>query len=171
MTSERKAFLKKNLLPEDGFQQLKEHFLSHPTFRDTTTSEFKRRMIEGYSDKLLYLYHIKLTSIARQLFNSPTLVPSYSLFVEYVDGANLPKHKDSNACTYTLDLCLYESTPWGIWVDGEEFFMKENDALCFYGEEQEHWREPLQATDVKIGLVFFHYVEPDHWFFSEGPNH
>jgi hypothetical protein len=39
-----------------------------------------------------------------------------------------------------------------------------------YGNDQEHWRE--EFPDPQHNLVanaFFFYVEPDHWFFTEGP--
>ena len=44
----------------------------------------------------------KLTETARQVFNSETLLPTYTLFAHY-EGQNPPpslyKHKDDNACT------------------------------------------------------------------------
>lgn len=168
----REAFVAKDVLPKEQFEQLKAHFLHHPTFRNQGFDECGRRAVGGNADHLVDLYHKRLTPIARKLFNSETLVPSNALFVEYAqDGANLHHHFDSNACTYTIDLCLYESEPWALLVDGKEYYAEENEGICFFGEEQEHWRETLHGDNIKIGLVFFHYVEPDHWLFTEGPDY
>jgi hypothetical protein len=41
----------------------------------------------------------------------------------------------------------------------------------FMGEKYEHWRETKYNNYDKIGVVFFHYVEPDHWYFTEGPGY
>jgi hypothetical protein len=41
----------------------------------------------------------------------------------------------------------------------------------FMGEKYEHWRDTKVNNYDKIGVVFFHYVEPDHWFFTEGPGY
>jgi hypothetical protein len=111
-----------------------------------------------------------LVPLAREIFNSPNLEASYSMFAEYklVDDniPNLPKHKDNNACTYTIDVCLYQETePWGIWIEGKEYFLEPNQAIIIYGEEQEHWREEFpDPNNNKIGMMFNHYVEPDHWW-------
>lgn len=168
----REAFIAKDVLPQEEFSALKNHFLNHPTFRQGPFDECGRRAVGANSDHMVDRFHKKLTPIARKLFNSETLVPSNALFVEYAqDGANLHHHFDSNACTYTIDLCLYESEPWALVIDGKEFYANENEGICFYGEEQEHWRETLNGDSIKIGLAFFHYVEPDHWFFTEGPDY
>ena len=46
-----------------------------------------------------------------------------------------------------------------------------NKGIMFKGEEYEHWRETLYNNTGKIGVVYFHYVELDHWWFSKGPEH
>lgn len=167
----REAFIATDILSNTEFDELKSYFLNHPTFRLTPFDECGRRLL-GNNDPMVAKYHEALLPVAKKLFKSDTLVPTNALFVEYAqNGANLHKHYDANACTYTIDLCLYESHPWALWVDGKEYFAKENEGICFYGEEQEHWREPLNENDISIGLMFFHYVEPDHWFFTEGPQY
>ena len=111
--------------------------------------------------------------IARAMFESETLQPSwYQLGVYEGPKAQLHKHKDDNACTYTIDLCLYQRTMWPIWVEDKEYFLEENDALLMYGNEQLHWREafPDPMNNV-VGNVFLFYCEPDQWYFSEGPEY
>jgi hypothetical protein len=116
------------------------------------------------SQMILYLN----TERARQIFKSNTLLPTYAMYARYVGpGAILEKHKDKNACTYTLDLCISSSSPWGLWVDGKEYILKENQALAYMGNDQEHWREKLESKDI-VEMVFLHYAEPDHWWFKKG---
>lgn len=164
----REAFKISNVLNSVEFKDAQNYFLNHPTLRLSNTDENGRWLI-GNEDPIVRKYHHELLPLAREVFKSNTLLPTNALFVEYSkNGANLSRHYDANACTYTIDLCFYESHSWPLWIEGNEFSYKENEAVCFYGEEQEHWRETLNENDVKIGLGFFHYVEPTHWFFTKG---
>ena len=76
---------------------------------------------------------------AKDLFKSDTLLPSWSLLVIYqTEEAKLHKHKDDNACTYTIDYCLFQKKPWDLWVENKPYTLYENDALFMYGNDQEH---------------------------------
>lgn len=109
-----------------------------------------------------------LTPIARELFKSETLLPSYALWSQYDSPkSNLPPHLDANACTYTIDMCLSQDYMWPLWVEGKEYKLEPNTALCYYGEDQVHWREDPQGQG-NVDMIFFHFVEPDHWWFVHG---
>ena len=72
-------------------------------------------------------YGMRILPKAKELFKAEELDISYIMFAQYeTEKANLPKHKDNNACTYTLDVCLYYDTPWAIWVEDKEYFLKPN---------------------------------------------
>ena len=107
---------------------------------------------------------------AREVFNSQTLLPTYALFSHYEGkDANLFKHRDNNACTYTIDMCLYQTEPWDLYVEGNSYTLQENQALAYYGEDQEHWRENFpNPQSQQVAMIFFHYAEPEHWFFTRG---
>lgn len=126
-----------------------------------------------YSSELISDYSKKLIPLAKQIFESQSLVPSYSLFSHYEgDRANLFKHKDDNACTYTIDMCVYQNQPWDIWVDNNAYTLNPNQALAYYGNDQEHWREAFpDPKNQYVGMIFFHFVEPDHWYLTEGPDY
>lgn len=161
----------KNVLNPADFDRLRMHFKENPHLANMPTDEFGRKLI-GDSDPILKEFTEILLPKVREYFNSKTLVPSYSLFAEYSDETiGLHKHKDLNACTYTLDLVLYQGDPWALYIDGKAYTAKPNEAILFMGEELEHWRETLYNNTGKIGVVFFHYVEPDHWYFTKGPEH
>jgi hypothetical protein len=104
---------------------------------------------------------------ARKEFESDSLLYTYSLLALYnKENSKLDEHKDTNACTYTFDICLYTKTPWPIIVEGKEYVLKNNEALCFYGEDQLHSR-PVFEPDNKVLMLFMHFAEPSHIFFKE----
>jgi hypothetical protein len=107
---------------------------------------------------------------AKEIFESETLLPTYACYVRYKGArANLIRHRDSNACTYTLDLCLTSNADWPLVVEEQEYLINPNEALAFYGEDQLHWRTKFpDKENTVIDMVFLHYVEPDHWWYTMG---
>ena len=114
---------------------------------------------------ILIEYEQKLLPVAKEFFESDTLVPSYSLVSEYSGSeAKLINHIDSNACTYTIDMCIYQTEPWTLWVNGKPYLLNENEALAYYGEVMPHGRDPFPNPESQVVcMAFFHFVEPDHW--------
>lgn len=109
-----------------------------------------------------------LAPLARDVFGSATLKPSYADYVRYQgEGMMLPRHRDKNACTCTVDVCLAQSEPWGLWVEGTEYLLQPNQALCYFGEVQEHWRNTWRGGEAWVELLLCHFVEPDHWWWSK----
>lgn len=136
---------------------------------------FSRYIISDKSLPLLSQLAEKLTPIAQKVFSSDSLMPTYTLFSHY-EGQDpepsLYKHKDDNACTYTLDLCVYQKEPWDLWVDGKSYTLYPNQALAYYGNDQLHWREKFPNPETNhVAMIFFHFAEPDHWYFTEGPEY
>lgn len=160
----------KNVFSEEDFNFLLSTMLNFDKtkYRDYDPT-FGRYCIDHYELPLLNEYAEKTLTLAKEVFNSQTLKPTYTLFSHYEgEQASLFKHKDTNACTYTLDLCLYYKKNWSIFVKGVEYFVEPNEALAFYGNDQYHWREEFPESDTNfMGVVFFHYAEPDHWFFNQ----
>jgi hypothetical protein len=117
----------------------------------------------------------KVTNTARQAFNSETLLPTYTLFAHYEGqdpAPSLYKHKDDNACTYTLDMCVYQNEPWDLWVEDKNYTLYPNQALAYYGNDQMHWRKEFPNPGSQhVAMIFFHFAEPDHWYFVKGPDY
>jgi hypothetical protein len=117
----------------------------------------------------------KLVPIARDTFNSKSLMPTYALFSHY-EGQNpepsLYKHKDDNACTYTIDMCVYQNEPWDLYVEDKAYTLLPNQALAYYGNDQLHWREKFpNPENNNVAMIFFHFAEPEHWYFTKGPDY
>lgn len=168
-----------NLLPQDMYIELRDELYTIDKKTGASySSGFGRYHIGAEANQTLNrAFHYSVEK-AREVFDSPTLLPSYALFAHYEGPeANLFKHRDDNACTYTLDMCVYQRQPWDLWVatsgsEGTPYTLHENQALAYFGNDQLHWREAFTSPeDNYVAMVFFHYVEPDHWYYTHGPSY
>lgn len=152
---------------DEIFVNFKQRLFDHPKPKDQFDSGFGRYC---FMNEDVTNHMNMLLPKARELFDSPTLLPTYALVAHYEGkDANLFKHVDSNACTYTIDMCVYQNEPWDLYVEGIPYTLQENQALVYYGEDQEHWREDFPNPESQhVAMIFFHYAEPDHWFFTRG---
>lgn len=115
----------------------------------------------------LWLYMERLLPLAREVFQDDTILPSYACWAMYYEpSSRLEAHTDDNACTYTLDYCVRQFEPWDMLVEGESFTLQENQALALLGETQEHERPAFKVGNV-VEMIFFHFVHPDHWYFTD----
>ena len=168
-------FIVKNILTEEELKNLQKHAMNLWATQPTYDESFGRHQWFGHDE--LFRFHNMLTEVAREYFGSPTLIPSWCLLSAYEGKeAKLWKHKDDNACTYHIDLCVFQKTGWDLWVEVNDkdkpYMLQENEGLFMYGNDQEHWRE--EFPDPKNNLVvnaFFFFCEPDHWYFTEGPDY
>lgn len=164
MVNVKDPWIIKNFFPEKRYRQI---------LSDINSINRGEWRFEEYHNRYTYEsdYFLKLSLLeldrAREQFESDTLLYTYSLLSLYNnDQSRLVEHKDNNACTYTFDICLYANEPWPIIVEGKEYILENNDALCFYGEDQLHSR-PDFKKDNKVLMLFMHWAEPDHIFFKD----
>ena len=173
-------YLLENIFPDKEYRELRDLALSlWASDKSTYDSSFGRHQWAIWDGthkpevEPLRKFHEMLLPLARQEFESETLLPSWCLISAYEGKeARLWKHKDDNACTYHINYTIFNKTPWDFYVEGNRFSPKPNDAVLSYGNDQEHWRE--EFPDPENNLVFnafFFYTEPDHWFFTEGPQY
>jgi hypothetical protein len=161
----------KDLFNNNDFLNIKKLFNDVKSF--SYEEGFSRWIAADSQIKELKNYAYMITPLARSLFNSKSLLPTYTLFSHY-EGINsrLHKHKDDNACTYTIDMCLYQKNPWDLYVEGNPYTLSPNEALAYYGNEQEHWRQDFpDPENNNVAMIFFHFAEPDHWFFTKGQSY
>jgi hypothetical protein len=160
-----------NIFNENDFNDLKSLFSEYKSFE--YQSGFSRYVVADNSISKMSEYANKLIPLARTVFNSENLIPTYTLFSHYEgETASLYKHKDDNACTYTIDMCVYQKYPWDLWVEDKPYTLYPNQALAYYGNDQMHWREEFpHKTENNVAMIFFHFAEPEHWYFTKGPSY
>lgn len=131
---------------------------------------FGRFCLGAENEPLLQRAFEEILPLARETFDSDTLLPSYALFAHYeTRAAQLFKHRDNNACTYTIDMCIYQKEPWALWVADRPYVLKPNQSLAYFGNDQWHWREEFPSPETNhVAMAFFHFVEPDHWYYTHG---
>ena len=162
-----------NVLSEEDYKKVLDTFIDPKKYE---YQEWASRYIVGQRDvPLLMELAEKLIPTAREAFGSEKLLPTYILFAHY-EGQDpepsLYKHKDDNACTYTLDMCVYQNEPWDLWVEDKNYTLYPNQALAYYGNDQWHWREKFPNPETNhVAMIFFHYAEPDHWWHTKGPGY
>lgn len=173
MVKLKEPLLIDNLLSQEDYQNLLNKIGNPKDFN--YDSGFSRYLNDHRGLPVLKELSEKLTKTARQLFNSETLMSTYTLFAHYEGQDPEPslfKHKDTNACTYTLDMCVYQNEPWDLWVEDKNYTLYPNQALAYYGEDQFHWREKFPSPETnKVAMIFFHFAEPDHWYFTKGSSY
>lgn len=162
----------KNIFTENEFLYLKNHFMGHDILNSIDYDDHGRKLIHSSADRVLSDYSDKLLPVVRNFFEDQDIIPTYSMYAEYSHSViDLHKHKDLNACQYTVDLVLHQTRPWSLWIEGKEYELLENEAVLFCGEEQEHWRETIENNSDVIGVIFFHYVSQGHWWIEHGPQY
>lgn len=176
----KRPYLLKNVLPQEEHKALQNLTMNlWANDKSTFDESFGRHQWaiwdgnHGQNVEPLRRFHEMLLPLAKEEFQSETLMPSWCLISVYEgDNAKLWKHKDDNACTYHINYTVFHKTPWDFYVEGERFQPEENDAVISYGNDQEHWREDFPSRETNlVANAFFFYVEPDHWFFTEGPQY
>jgi hypothetical protein len=163
-----------NVFSEQDYLDIRNFLESYPKDQMNFDPQLGRYML---THSVIDTYAEKLLPVARELFESPTLLSSYSLFAHYEGAsASLFRHVDDNACTYTIDMCVYQNKPWDLGVnynnEDRYYTLQENEALVYYGNDQEHWRGPFpDPTEQHVAMIFFHFVEADHWYHSKGADY
>lgn len=160
-----------NVLDQEDYDALIFNIADPKTYE--YSAGFSRYVVGHHGLPILKELSDKLIPKAREIFNSKTLLPTYALFAHYEGPeASLYRHKDDNACTYTIDMCVYQKNIWPLWVEEIPYFLKPNEALAYYGNDQEHWREEFpDPNNNYVAMIFFHFAEPDHWYFKKGPTY
>ncbi len=109
-----------------------------------------------HNPQVLVWLHDTLVPRACEIFGE-VVKPSYVFLALYGDKGICPRHTDRSQCKYTIDLCIAQREPWDIYVEGKPYTLREGEALCFSGTDQEHWRNSIQPGNF-CDLAFFHFV-------------
>jgi hypothetical protein len=161
--SEKPPIVIKNYFSEDRLSKIINSINSMDKSHWVYEDDYKRyRNGHPYVDKLT-MFELDR---AREIFDNDKLLPTYSLFCLYNQNDSfLGEHKDNNACTYTLDICLYAKKPWDLYIEGVPYTSESNSAICFYGEDHLNWRDKIEE-DNSVLMMFLHFADRDHWWFQ-----
>jgi hypothetical protein len=75
---------------------------------------------------------------------------------------HLAPHKDNSGSVFIIDYCLDGNIDWPIVVEGEEFLLKNNQALMTDVYNNLHWRNPIKFSDGDfLTMVYFLFYDPE----------
>lgn len=168
-----------NILPAEELATVSRHCTrkiwsseAHHVNTDKSDPENNTRDLYGdpITENLLEILRPELESTCNRL-----LIPTYSYYRFYPKGSGLGKHKDREACEYTLTMCLNadysnmkNSEPdyaWPLYLDGTACLTRPGDGVMYRGHDITHWRTPLRG---KFQLqLFLHYVDANGPFAAE----
>ncbi len=164
MVKVKEPHIEKNVLDPEYFEYIKNYFANHEVLKQENYHYYGSKRVDSFNDPVLKEVLEKLIDKAKEIFESDTLMPTYGIFSEY-SGTEpyLDKHLDIGPCTYTIDLSLYQNTEWPLYIEGKAYNWADNEAIFFYPNDQWHWKDEFpNKENNKVGLLFLHYVEPDH---------
>ncbi len=114
----------------------------------------------AHNPNFLVKVHKELMPFAEEAFKTK-LKRSYCYLSLYQNGeGRCPKHKDRPQGRYTIDVCLRQKEPWGLYVNDQEYILQVNEAVLYSGLEHPHYRKEM-APGNDCYLAFFHFVDPD----------
>lgn len=163
----------KNFLSNEEYESLYNYLFYKEKDENTYDKYFGRY---AFSDPIIDKLAQKITPFAQEYFEDKDLLPSYSLFAHYQGDASLYRHVDDNACTYTLDMCVYQNQSWELGIEhngvDKKYTLMPNEALAYYGNDQEHWRDAFPNKENQyVAMIFFHFVKSNHWYFTKGSSY
>jgi uncharacterized protein YacL (UPF0231 family) len=112
-------------------------------------------------DDLPHEVMIKVNKIAHDI--NIDLEFSFAYYVEYslkYGEPCLPVHTDLVHSKLVIDYQLDSNMDWSIYVDGNQFKLKDNESLTINVNSQAHWRPQRKFKDEEsLKMVFFHFID------------
>jgi hypothetical protein len=103
----------------------------------------------------------KVQGIAKRI--NENLRFDFAYYVEYSSAYGepcLPVHTDSVHSKLVIDYQLESNINWSIYVDGNQFNLKDNDCMTINVNSQAHWRPQRKFSDGEsLKMVFFHFID------------
>lgn len=161
------AIILKNVFSKETFDEIKKEVTLIRSVLEYTPMHDQNAFFRWQVHKPPFAVKIHHSDFLKELANKifPIEVkPSYSFLSMYSENGICPGHIDRAQCVYTIDLCVNQKEPWPIYIGknqtdyvGEEFFHNENEAVCYSGTGQWHYRNRIQPGN-KVDMLFFHFV-------------
>jgi hypothetical protein len=146
-------------------------------YRDLVTEgflQFGDRQVErryiAHNEDLASLWHVQFADIVSRVAAEP-VIPSYSYFAKYEEGAILGKHRDRSQCEFSISFLIDYTheppslVPWPLLIERRDQSVvavrgRIGDGILYRGHELAHWRDVLPNGHSATAL-FLHYVRPD----------
>lgn len=106
------------------------------------------------------------TTVANVCYQKPLKLyaVAYGRYSNNFGIPKLPPHIDEVPSQFTLDYQLNGNMSWPINIEGENYYLENNDALVFEGESVLHWRPKKTFSDDEfLDLMWFQFIEESHW--------
>jgi len=152
----------RNVLSEEDYLELKRICqLENEQLPETNwCSLYNRKSVHNPPYEIIKRLHEHFTPIVSQIAGVE-LKPSYTFMSLYGKDGYCPPHFDRIQCQYTLDIKVDSDGDWSIYIEGNEYVLKNNDAICFSGTSHHHYRDQMSLDMSFCHLVFFHFVAKD----------
>jgi hypothetical protein len=156
-------YIIKNLFNEDQVSYIKNNISSISDDNYVVESSLGRKLTGLFFDSSINNF---VLNIAKEISGLDLVVSDfgYSTYSSKYGTPNLTPHIDANATDLVIDYQVDGNIEWPIYVEGNEFILKNNDAVFFYGTSQAHWRSIKKFNENDfISVIFFHFVKKDSW--------
>ena len=119
----------------------------------------------------------KLKNLALEYVDDPDLELTHYQYLDYYgeygngNSPMLPPHLDTeNYYTkVSIDYQMSSNIDWAVVVEGQEFFLKNNEVLVFEAADRIHWRDPIiLKPEDRCEVIVFHFSNKfDHQPYKE----
>tara|TARA_R110000803_G_C11984879_1_gene321180 strand:- start:963 stop:1517 length:555 start_codon:yes stop_codon:yes gene_type:complete len=151
----------KNFLTPDEVGLLTNYCKIKHSFNTNSFDIASNRDTFFYEDPLMQSLLIQKKSLMEMETNLH-LFETYSFWRMYTFAADLKPHKDRPSCEVSATVNINsDGTPWSIFMDGNEVFLKPGEGVIYLGCDLEHGRNHFKGD--WCAQVFLHYVD------QEGP--
>ena len=108
----------------------------------------------------------KVETYVNNTYNKKLIVKDIG-FMRFKKEYGAPKllpHRDDYACEVVFDYQVRTNKKWDLFVEGKRIELLDNDAVCFEGEEEAHWREKVLFSDDEfVEMICFNCIGENHW--------
>ena len=108
----------------------------------------------------------KVEAYVNNTYNKKLIVKDIG-FMRFKKEYGTPKllpHKDDYACEVVFDYQVRTNKKWNLFIEGNKIELLDNDAVCFEGEQEAHWREKTVFSDDEfVEMICFNCIGEGHW--------
>lgn len=161
VNSDFEPIIIKNVLTPDNINNIIQEMDSYPSDKIRVQTWGGQANYDGF--KLTKDIEDKITWMMNTNLGDEFEIYSYTV-VRYTNKhgfkVKLFPHYDTRPSEmFVFDLQLKTNEDWGIFVEGEQFNLRDNEALIFSGTQQMHWRENKElSNDAEINMILFWFT-------------